>query len=58
MSMIITTMETRDIPIGWLCPRCGAINAPDVKQCECEPVAEQSDGPPMWGLGPSETKEV
>jgi len=20
---------------GWLCPRCGKVNAPDVKECGC-----------------------
>lgn len=55
MSMIITTMEAFDIPIGWLCPRCGTINAPDVKRCECEPGITQPDEP--LTLGPTETKE-
>lgn len=22
---------------GWVCPRCGKINAPDVKECICRP---------------------
>ena len=22
--------------IGWICPRCGKVNAPDVKQCDCD----------------------
>lgn len=20
---------------GWICPRCGKVNAPDIKQCSC-----------------------
>jgi len=29
-------------PTGWLCPRCKKVNAPDVKQCDCEPGVEPS----------------
>jgi len=29
-------------PTGWLCPRCGAVNAPDAKRCECEPSLEDN----------------
>lgn len=25
------------IASGWLCPRCGRINAPWVRQCDCSP---------------------
>lgn len=30
---------------GWLCPRCGSINAPFISQCTCTPniVVEPSD---------------
>ena len=24
---------------GWLCPRCKKVNAPHVRQCDCEPDA-------------------
>ena len=29
--------------VGWLCPRCSKVNAPDVKQCPCDgsPDAEE-----------------
>ena len=50
--------EEAEIPIGWLCPRCGAVNAPDVKRCDCEPkVDDQRHGAlPNTVAGPSETK--
>jgi hypothetical protein len=38
-------------PIGWLCPRCGKVNAPDVKQCDCKPPQL-----PHTVVGPKETK--
>ena len=50
--------EEAEIPTGWLCPRCGTINAPDVRRCECEP----GEGDLRHGIlpntvvGPSETK--
>ena len=26
------------IPMGWLCPRCGHVWAPTVRECTCEPA--------------------
>jgi hypothetical protein len=28
---------TFEMPTGWVCPRCGKVNAPHVDQCTCEP---------------------
>lgn len=30
------------IASGWLCPRCGRINAPWVRQCDCSPSSTVS----------------
>lgn len=50
--MKLSALELRDIPVGWLCPRCGKVNAPDVRQCSCK----SKDVPVV--IGPSETKET
>ena len=31
---------TDHIPLGWICPRCGHVWAPDVRECTSAPVAE------------------
>lgn len=28
------------MPTGWLCPRCGRVNAPSEKQCSC-PISKE-----------------
>lgn len=27
--------ENKDLKEGWLCPRCGSVNAPDIEKCKC-----------------------
>ena len=33
---LVEESESKEIPHGWLCPRCGRIVSPFVKYCECE----------------------
>ena len=35
------------IPMGWLCPRCGHIWAPNVRECTCEPEPADAEQPPI-----------
>lgn len=35
--------RSRNIPRGWLCPRCGTVWAPDVDHCECAPSEFEND---------------
>jgi len=28
---------SRNPNVGWICPRCNKVNAPTVKQCDCQP---------------------
>jgi uncharacterized OB-fold protein len=37
-------------PVGWICPRCGQVNAPHVDKCDCQPESKRPE------VGPSETK--
>lgn len=34
---ISTTDTNGSIIYGWICPRCGKVLAPDVKECTCKP---------------------
>jgi hypothetical protein len=29
--------DQEHLQLGWLCPRCGHVWAPDVRECTCEP---------------------
>jgi len=40
MSASILSDSYRD-RIGWICPRCEAVNSPDVPICACGPVLQQ-----------------
>lgn len=50
------------IASGWLCPRCGRINAPWVRQCDCSrnnwTITWTSDPPSWTGDRPDWWKEV
>lgn len=37
-------MEYGKIFSGWLCPRCGAVNAPWINQCNCHLVKTNCEG--------------
>lgn len=28
-------MEENKYPVGWECPRCGSVNAPQKEKCKC-----------------------
>lgn len=54
---------TLAMPTGWVCPRCGRVNAPHVDQCVCKPDELQgviTVWPPYDGgttaAGPTEYK--
>lgn len=38
---------------GWVCPRCGKVNAPFIKSCDCKPDEAMSNAdsecPCGWG---------
>ena len=31
-------METLSMPQGWLCPMCGKVHAPFIKECTCKTI--------------------
>jgi len=28
-------VKSQQLPTGWVCPRCGRVNAPHIDQCPC-----------------------
>ena len=35
---------------GWICPRCGKVHAPSVKECSCSPAPRRSPIPVDYDL--------
>lgn len=33
--MLLKEVEHEKPLVGWICPRCKKVNAPDVKSCDC-----------------------
>lgn len=38
--------EPKPLATGWLCPRCGASNGPQVAKCDCQPPTVTTTGQP------------
>lgn len=36
-------MEEKKYPLGWECPRCGSVNAPDKEKCKCVKTESNDD---------------
>ena len=34
-------MIAKPLPVGWLCPRCGRVNAPAIALCCCQGLSER-----------------
>ena len=35
---------------GWICPRCGKVLAPDVKECDCRPEPKSNINNPFYNI--------
>lgn len=36
-------MEKKENNTGWICPRCGSVNAPQKEKCQCPPKNESTE---------------
>lgn len=54
---VLTVPKSEWTPVvkyGWMCPRCGKVNSPFTKQCDCEPE-KKSNYSLDWSYHPTVT---
>lgn len=44
----VMNKSNSNINYGWICPRCGKVHAPDVKECTCKPEPKSNINNPFY----------